>query len=83
MSIKEDVYRIIDGLPESDLEKLLHHLERVQAAKNDPFLQALLNAPIDDEPYTPEEQAEDEEAWQEYLRGEGRNWKDVRAELPQ
>ena len=25
MSIKEDVHRIIDELPESDLEKVLHH----------------------------------------------------------
>ncbi len=27
MSIKEDVHRIIDELPESDLEKVLHHLK--------------------------------------------------------
>src|SRR5437764_14965683 len=55
MSIKEDVHRIVDELPESELPRLLHHLEMLRAAKNDPFLQALRNAPIDDEPTTPEE----------------------------
>jgi len=62
---------------------LLRHLEMVRAAKRDPFLQELLNAPIDDEPYTPEEKAEDDEAWQAYLRGDGRDWEDVRAEITQ
>jgi hypothetical protein len=81
MSIKEDVHRIIDELPESDLEKLLHHLEMVRAAKRDPFLQSLMDAPIDDESSTPEEDAGAEEAWQEYRRGEARPWKEVRAAL--
>ncbi|MGI8856206.1 MAG: hypothetical protein ACR2JW_10675 [Thermomicrobiales bacterium] len=81
MSIKEDVHRIIDELPESDLEKVLRHLEMVRAAKRDPFLQALMDAPIDDEPSTPEEDAGAAEAWQEYQRGEARPWKEVRAEL--
>ena len=40
-----------------------------------------MDAPIDDEPTTPEEDAGTAEAWQEYQRGEGRAWKEVRAEL--
>lgn len=81
MSIKEDVHRIIDDLPESDLEKLLHHLEMVQAAKRDPFIQALMDAPIDDEPTTPEEDAGAAEAREELRRGEGRPLNEMRAEF--
>jgi hypothetical protein len=75
------MHRIIDELPESDLDKSLHHLEMMQAAKRDPFIQALMDAPIDDEPSTPEEDAGIVEAWQEYRHGEARPWKEVRAEL--
>ena len=81
MSIKEDVHRIIDELPESDLEKLLHHLEMVRAAKRDPFIHALMDAPIDDEPTMPEEDAGAAEARQELRRGEGKTLNEVRAEL--
>jgi hypothetical protein len=81
MSIKEDVLRIIDELPESDLEKLLHHLERGQAAKRDPFIQMLMDAPLDDEPTTPEEDAGAAEARQEIERGEGKSLSEVRAAL--
>jgi hypothetical protein len=72
MSIKEDVHRLVDELPESDLEKVLHPLEMMRAAKRDPFLQALMDAPIDDEPTTPEEDAGAVEARQELRRGEGK-----------
>ncbi|HEY7908268.1 MAG TPA: hypothetical protein VIC60_05310 [Thermomicrobiales bacterium] len=81
MSIKEDVHRIIDELPESDLEKVLHHLEMVRAAKRDPFIQMLMDAPLDDEPTTPEEDAGAAEARQELERGEGKSLSEVRAAL--
>ena len=73
------MHRIVDELPESDLKKVLHHLEMVRAAKRDPFVQMLMDAPIDDEPSTPEEDAGAAEAWQEYRRSEARPWKEVRS----
>jgi hypothetical protein len=83
MSIKEEIHRLVDELPESRLPALLRHIELVRMAETDPVVRALMNAPIDDEPYTDEERAEDAEAWQEYLRGEGRRLEDVKAELSQ
>jgi hypothetical protein len=81
MSIKEDVHRSVDELPESDLEKVLHHLEMMRAAKRDPFLQALMDAPIDDEPTTTEEDAGAAEARRELRQGVGKTLNEVRAEL--
>ena len=49
--------------------------------KDDPLTQALLEASDDDEPTTPEEDAEADEAWQDYLKGKARPWSEVRAEL--
>jgi hypothetical protein len=82
MSIREDICQIVGELPESALPPLLQHLQLLRMAETDPFARALLHAPIDDEPYTDEERAEDEEARREYLRGETRDWDDFQAELP-
>ena len=81
MSIKEDIHRLVDEVPESALPEILRRLELLRLAETDPFVRALMNAPIDDEPYTDEERAEDEEARREYLRGEGRPWEEVRGDL--
>ncbi len=81
MSIREDIYQIVDELPESALPSVLQHLQLLRMAETDSLARALLNAPIDDEPYTDEERAEDAEALQEYLRGETRDWDDFQAEF--
>ena len=47
----------------------------------DPVQRALLEAPEDDEPTTPEENKIAEEAWQEYLRGEGISAEEAKREL--
>ena len=44
-------------------------------------MQALLDAPFDDEPQTDEEFEDANEAWQGYLNGESRPWSEVRGEL--
>ncbi len=77
MTTKEALHRLVDAIPKPKLEAARQVLEPLA----DPFLLALANAPIDDEPTMPEEDAGAEEAWQEYLRGEGRPWEDVRREL--
>ncbi|HEY7908267.1 MAG TPA: hypothetical protein VIC60_05305 [Thermomicrobiales bacterium] len=83
MSIKEDVHRLVDELPDDELPSAQRLLESLLAKEQDPLVRHLMQSPIDDEPDTPEERASDEEGWQEYLRGEGRDWKDVQAGLPQ
>ena len=81
MSIKEDLHRLVDELPESMYISARRQLERLRNVDEDPYYVALMNLPIDDEPDTPEEAAYDEEGWQAYLRGEGRDWEDVKKDL--
>ena len=59
MTIKEALHRLIDELPENEAEEA----GRLLAARTtDPVLRAVLMAPYDDEPETPEERAAVEEA---------------------
>ena len=69
MTIREDLHKLIDRLPESECSTAFEVLEGwlIESA---PMLLTLVNAPEDDEPTTPEEDASAEEAWQEYLRGQ-------------
>ena len=53
-----------------------------RGGEKDPFLEFLENAPIDDEPTTPEEDASSREAWEEYKRGESSPLEEVRRRLP-
>jgi len=81
MGIKEDVHRLVDELPDDELPAAQRMLESLRTKEHDPLIQHLMQAPIDDEPDTPEERASDEEGWQEYLRGETRDWDEIQAEL--
>jgi uncharacterized protein with PIN domain len=46
------------------------------------LVQALRDAPTDDEPITPEEDAAAEDAWRDYQQGKALPWENVRKELP-
>ncbi|HLF03723.1 MAG TPA: hypothetical protein VI855_00675 [Dehalococcoidia bacterium] len=80
MTIKDELHRLVEELPEGELQSAKRFLEYLRNM-GDPLLQALMAAPYDDEPTTPEEDKGAEEAWQEYLRGEARPWEEVRKEL--
>ena len=80
MTIKDELHRLVDELPQKELHGAKRFLEYLRNM-GDPLLQALMEAPEDDEPTTPEEDKGADEAWQEYLRGEARPWEDVRKEL--
>ena len=69
MTSKERLHQLIDPLPESELGAAEHFLEAL-CKGDDLLLRVLEEAPEDDEPTTPEEDAGAEEAWQEHLRGE-------------
>lgn len=62
---RELLHELVDGLPQDRLEAARAALESLA----DPVLQALRSAPPDDEPTTPEEDAEAEGAWQAYRQG--------------
>lgn len=54
MASKEELHSLIDRLPEAELQAARRFLEYL-CERDDPVLRALLNAPEDDEPTTPEE----------------------------
>lgn len=78
---REGLHRLIDELPEGEWHAAARYLAYLRDVGSDPFLRALMAAPEDDEPTTPEEDREAEEGWQEYLRGEARPWEEVCKEL--
>ncbi|MBM3933146.1 MAG: hypothetical protein FJ319_02400 [SAR202 cluster bacterium] len=80
MVTKEQLHRLIDELPDSELLSAARYLKSLRD-QGDPFLRALLNAPIDDEPETEEEREGVAEAWQEYLDGKARPLEEVIDEL--
>ena len=81
MSIKDDLHRLVDALPEQEIHAAQRYMEYLRGGGSDEFVRALMEAPEDDEPMTAEEAQGADEAWQEYLRGEARPWEEVRKEL--
>jgi hypothetical protein len=80
MSARDGLHRLIDELPESELEAAERFLNYLRAM-TDPVLRALLEAPPDDEPETDEERQAVQEAREELARGEVRTLEEVRREL--
>jgi hypothetical protein len=77
MTTKEALHRLVDAIPQDGLDEARRALEPLA----DPFLLALANAPIDDEPETEEERAAIAEAYEDVAHGRVRPWEDVRREL--
>ena len=80
MTIKDELHRLVDELPRKELHGAKRFLEYLRNM-GDPLLRALMEAPEDDEPTTPEEDEGADEAWQEYLRGEGINMEEAKRDL--
>jgi hypothetical protein len=51
--------------------------------KGDALLKVLENASEDDEPFTDDDRAEEEEGWREYRQGLSRPWSEVTKKLSQ
>jgi ABC-type proline/glycine betaine transport system substrate-binding protein len=79
MVTKEHIHKLVDQILEDDLPEVAHYLENLRT-ESDPFLRALANAPIDDEPVTPEEAAAVAVAKADLARGEVKSLEEVRAE---
>jgi len=69
MTTRTDRYRLIDELPEGELPAAQRFLEGLQSGSHDPLLEALLQAPWDDEPETEEERAAVAEAHEDLRAG--------------
>ncbi len=78
MTAKEKLRERVEALTEEQAAETLRLLdERAQ----DPVLAAFDNAPLDDEPVTPEEEAAVQQAREEIARGETMSLEEFRAEL--
>jgi len=72
---------LIDELSDSALLEAERYLESLRRVESDPLWQALMAAPVDDEPLTAEDIAAIEEGKAEIARGEGIPWEVVEARL--
>ncbi len=66
MTTREKVHKLLDELPESEVEPVL---EFIVSRHADPLLQAIANAPEDDEPWTEEDEAAVQESRDEIAAG--------------
>jgi hypothetical protein len=68
MVTKQQLHDLIESLPENEIASVYKFLAGLLA---DPLWVASVTAPDDDEPYTPDQQADDAEAQAAIDRGEG------------
>jgi hypothetical protein len=68
MAAREHVHRLVDELPDEELGAAERYLAYLRD-QGDPFARALADAPEDDEPTTPEEDASAREAWSQRHQG--------------
>lgn len=69
MTVKEELYRLIETLPDSELPIARRVLEHLHNRGTDPLLRTLLEAPDDDEAETAEESAAVMEAYADIASG--------------
>jgi hypothetical protein len=79
MTAKEKLRQAVDELSELEAERMLEIITRRR--ERDPMIAAFEDAPEDDEPSTPDEDASADEAWAAYKRGEGIPLEEIRREL--
>jgi len=68
MTIKDELHRLVDELPQKELRGAKRFLEYLRNM-GDPVLRALSEAPEDDEPETEEEKAAVGEAYEDLKAG--------------
>jgi hypothetical protein len=80
VTTKEAIHRLLDELPESVLPIVEQYLA---AMRDDPFILALANAPVEDEELSPEDEAALAAAWERYENGTGQytSSEDLRREI--
>ena len=77
---KERLYRLVDQIPEGEVHTAERFLEYLMTA-DDPVLRALINAPEDDEPASPEEEEAVREALEDVAAGRMHSIEKVKREL--
>jgi len=82
MTTKDLLRRLVDALPAEELPAARRFLEYLRD-RGDPVLRAFLDAPKDDEPLSPEDEAAVAEAEEELRQNAGAPWVQVRRSLLQ
>jgi|GEM_PF-1878420 len=72
---REDLHRLVDVLPESELPKARSYLRFLYEVDADPLLQALTTTPDDDEPVSADEEEAVRAARAAIARGETTPWR--------
>ncbi len=81
MTVKERLHRLVDSLPDSEAEVAERVLEALSASTSGGLPAFLRNAPADNEPYTEQERAAVEEAYESIHRGEVLSDAELKREL--
>lgn len=68
MTVREELYRLVDRLPDSEARAAVRYLEYLCDLGADPVLRVLREAPVDEEPISAEEAADSEAAWDDYVQ---------------
>ena len=79
MTAKEKLRKAIEDLSELEAEQTLAFIADHHG--REPVIEYFENAPEDDEPLTPDEEASLDEAWAQYKRGDAVPLEDIRREL--
>jgi hypothetical protein len=69
MTLKEKLHQLIDDLPRRELTAAERYLEHLRDEGVDPVIEAMLRAPIDDEPLTEREEREIEKGRRDVVAG--------------
>jgi hypothetical protein len=80
-SEREELHDLVDKLPDSEVPAARRFLRYLYNMAEDPVLRAAMNAPLDDEPFTPEQRVRVREAEAEADRGEVVRLEDLAREL--
>jgi len=80
MTLRDEVHELVDQLPDDELNAARRFVEYLRH-HGDPLLKKLMEAPIDDEPVTEEEEALVAEAREELARGETISHEEVKREF--
>ena len=66
---RREIHRLVDALPERELTAAKRYLQFLQGVGNDSLSAALMRAPWDDEPESPEEVGAIQEAYRDVEQG--------------
>jgi hypothetical protein len=69
MTKKEEIYKIIDEIPEKELNSALRYLQYLRDLGEAPVIKALNSAALDEKPLSEQEANESDASWNDYLDG--------------